>query len=159
MTTTWAADTENNVTYLIYYHYRNGDTSVLNISDTETSHTLTEGTGERVYTVSVQALSVHLSSSIAGPVTARGQLSGVYTYHNVSVPTSEPEGVGPISVAVVEDKLSISWEDTPEPNDFCCWNYTVTVNDSQTEREVFSGVVSMNKTQLSAQGLVLGLFN
>ena len=144
--------------YLIYYHYRNGGTSVLNISGTETSHILTEGTGEKVYTVSVQALSVHLSSSIAGPVTARGQLSGVCTYHNVSDSTSDPEGVGTISVAVVEDKLSISWGATPEPNDFY-WNYTVTVSDSKTEREVFSDVVSMKETQLSAQGLVLGLFN
>ena len=77
--------------------------------------------------------------------------------HYVSVSTSDPEGVGPISVAVMEDKLSISWGATREPNDFCCWNYTVTVSDSKTGREVFSGV--LNETQLSARGLVLGLVN
>ena len=80
--------------------------------------------------------------------------------HNVSVCISDPEGVGTISVAVVEDKLTISWEATLEPNDFYWnWNYTVTVSDNVTGREVFSDVLNDTElSNLSAQELNFGWY-
>ena len=62
--------------YLVYYHHPNYDTTITNItnptvhSDTFTEHNATQ----RVYTVSVQALSIHLSSVESKPMTVRGQL-------------------------------------------------------------------------------------
>ena len=72
--TSWTiSDDEGNVTgYIIYYHLSDGNTSAINITVTHNSHTFNEAS-LRVYRVSVQALSVHLPSTIAGPVTARGQ--------------------------------------------------------------------------------------
>ena len=61
-------------------------------------------------------------------------------------------------MAVIEDKLDISWDATPEPNDFH-WNYTVSITDSITGRVVFSDVLPMNETELtdlSAQKLRFG---
>ena len=83
VTTTWTPD-DKATEYRIIYHYKNNETSVMNVS--ETSHTVTERIGQRVYTVSVQALSIHLPSTIAGPVTARGMIE-LYdnTVVNVSV--------------------------------------------------------------------------
>ena len=62
--------------YLVHYHHPNFNTTIEKISspsvhsDTFTEHNATQ----RVYTVSVQALSKHLSSAVSGPVTVRGQL-------------------------------------------------------------------------------------
>ena len=76
VTTSWTEDKENTVTgYRIYYHYGDGSRSDFNVSNTATTHTLTESGGQRVYTVSLQAFSIHLPSSVVGPVTARGKCS------------------------------------------------------------------------------------
>ena len=61
-------------------------------------------------------------------------------------------------MAVMEDKLNISWDATPEPNDFH-WNYTVSIMDSDTVSALFSDVLPMNETELtdlSAQKLRFG---
>ena len=62
--------------YLIYYHHPNHDTTITKISSRNVySNTFTEhDVSQRVYAVSVQALSRHLPSAISGPVTVRGQL-------------------------------------------------------------------------------------
>ena len=66
--------------YLVHYHHPNYNTTVVKISspnfhsDTFTEHTASQ----RVYTVSVQAMSQHLSSTVSGAVTVRGQLESFY---------------------------------------------------------------------------------
>ena len=62
--------------YLVYYHHPNNDTTITTISSPNVhSDTFTEHTAsQRVYTVSVQALSEHFPSAVLGPVTVRGQL-------------------------------------------------------------------------------------
>ena len=65
--------------------------------------------------------------------------------------------MGEVEVAVREKRMNISWQATPEPNDFH-WNYNVSITDNRTGRVVFSDVVSMNVTHLSTQQLGLGLF-
>ena len=57
-------------------------------------------------------------------------------------------------MAVIEDKLDISWDATPEPNDFY-WNYTVSIINTKTNGEIFSDTVSMNVTKASTQKLGL----
>ena len=60
--------------YLVYYHHPNNKT-VVNRNSSIHSDTFTEhNASQRVYSVSVQALSRHLPSSVSGPVTVRGQL-------------------------------------------------------------------------------------
>ena len=74
----WFSNEADVVTeYLVYYYLRNEEVITVTVNDTHDVF-LERNASQRVYTVSVQALSVHLPSSIAGPVTARGQLSGVY---------------------------------------------------------------------------------
>ena len=59
-----------------------------------------------------------------------------------------PEGVKEIEVSLVGgERLNISWEKTPEPNDFT-WNYTVSVTDNITGSEVFNRNRLMNETQV-----------
>ena len=61
--------------YLVYYHHPNYNTTIIKI-DTPNVHldTFTEQQpSQRVYAVSVQALSTHFQSTASGPVTARGQ--------------------------------------------------------------------------------------
>ena len=61
--------------YLVYYHHPNDDTTIRNISIGVHSDVFTEhNDSQRVYAVSVQALSRHFPSALSGPVTARGQL-------------------------------------------------------------------------------------
>ena len=61
--------------YLVHYHHPNYDTTIRNISPNVHSDIFTEHNAtQRVYTVSVQALSQHLPSAVSGPVTVRGQL-------------------------------------------------------------------------------------
>ena len=59
--------------YRVYYRHGNEEETTVTVNSTH--HTFTEhNTSQRVYTVSVQALSIHLPSTIAGPVTARGMI-------------------------------------------------------------------------------------
>ena len=59
--------------YLVYYHHPNYDTTITRINHTVNSDIFTEhNDSQRVYTVSVQALSRHFPSALSGPVTARG---------------------------------------------------------------------------------------
>ena len=61
--------------YLVHYHHPNYDTTIRNISASVHSDTFTEhNASQRVYAVSVQALSKHLPSAVSGPLTVRGQL-------------------------------------------------------------------------------------
>ena len=60
--------------YLVYYHHPNHNVTIRNRTFNDLSATFTElTTTQRVYTVSIQALSEHLPSLVVGPVTARGQ--------------------------------------------------------------------------------------
>ena len=61
--------------YLVYYHHPDYDTTITRINRTVNSDIFTEhNDSQRVYAVSVQALSRHFPSALLGPVTARGQL-------------------------------------------------------------------------------------
>ena len=60
--------------YLVYYHHPNHNVTIINRTSNDLSATFTElTTTQRVYTVSIQALSEHLPSIVVGPVTARGK--------------------------------------------------------------------------------------
>ena len=60
--------------YLVYYHHPNHNVTIINRTSNDLSATFTElTTTQRVYTVSIQALSEHLPSIVVGPVTTRGQ--------------------------------------------------------------------------------------
>ena len=56
----------------VIYHLSNDSETVDTLDGPNTLHTFTDAS-LRVYRVSVQALSIHLPSSIVGPVTARGE--------------------------------------------------------------------------------------
>ena len=59
--------------YLVYYHHPNHNVTIIKRTSNDHSATFTELTTiQRVYTVSIQALSEHLPSIVVGPVTARG---------------------------------------------------------------------------------------
>ena len=64
--------------YLVYYHHPNYDTTIATISSSDVhSDTFTERNAtQRVYAVSVQALSEHFPSIGSGLVTVRGQFIG-----------------------------------------------------------------------------------
>ena len=60
--------------YLVYYHHPNHDVTIIHRTSNDLSATFTElTTTQRVYTVSIQALSEHLPSIVVGPVTARSK--------------------------------------------------------------------------------------
>ena len=60
--------------YLVYCHHPNHNVTIINRPSNDLSATFTElTTTQRVYTVSIQALSEHLPSTVVGPVTARGE--------------------------------------------------------------------------------------
>ena len=74
----WSHPTEGDAVtgYLVYYHHPNHNVTIF-----RTSNDLTElTTTQRVYTVSIQALSEHLPSIVVGPVTARGKFVFVVLY-------------------------------------------------------------------------------
>ena len=61
--------------YLVYYHHPNHNVTIINKTSNDLSASFTElTTTQRVYTVSIQALSEHLPSIVVGPVTARGKV-------------------------------------------------------------------------------------
>ena len=61
--------------YLVYYLHPNHSATMIMKTSEDMSDTFTElTTTQRVYTVSIQALSEHLPSIVVGPVTTRGQL-------------------------------------------------------------------------------------
>ena len=66
--------------YLVYYHHPNYDTTIANISSPNVQLDIftEDNASQRVYTVSVQALSKHLPSAISAPVTVRGQLQSFW---------------------------------------------------------------------------------
>ena len=60
--------------YRVYYHHPTTQTEV---DVTDHFHVFTESSAsQRVYTISVQALSQHLPSPLVGPITVRGQSVG-----------------------------------------------------------------------------------
>ena len=60
--------------YLVYYHHPSHNVTIMKGTSNDLSATFTElTTTQRVYTVSIQALSEHLPSIVVGPVTARGK--------------------------------------------------------------------------------------
>ena len=62
--------------YRVYYHHPMNQTVV---DITGHFHMFNESNAsQRVYTVSVQALSQHLPSPLVGPITVRGQSVGVW---------------------------------------------------------------------------------
>ena len=61
--------------YLVHYHHPHYDTTIRNINTSVHSDNFTEhNASQRVYAVSVQALSQDLPSAVSRPVTVRGQL-------------------------------------------------------------------------------------
>ena len=112
--------------------------TIRNRTSNDLSATFTELTTiQRVYTVSIQALSEHLPSIVVGPVTARGQFViiclFVYTHSFVISVPGPVQGL--VVVSVMERKLNISWEEPAEPNDYTL-NYTVTITDISTGIEL-----------------------
>ena len=60
--------------YLVYYHHPNHNVTIMKRPSNDLNDTFTElTTTQRVYTVSIQALSEHLTSIVARPVTVRGK--------------------------------------------------------------------------------------
>ena len=60
--------------YLVYYHHPNHNVTIIKRPFNDPNDTFTElTTTQRVYTVSIQALSEHLPSIVVGPVTTRGK--------------------------------------------------------------------------------------
>ena len=130
--------------YLVYYHHPNHNVTIINRTTNDLSATSTElTTTQRVYTVSIQALSEHLPSIVVGPVTARGQFVVSFAFFMLicllfqSVPGPVQ---GLVVVSVMERKLNISWEESAEPNDYTL-NYTVTFTDISTGTELSRTVV------------------
>ena len=79
--------------YLVYYHHPNHNVTIINRPSNDLSATFTElTTTQRVYTVSIQALSEHLPSIVVGPVTARGKfvVSSDYFYAHLFVISISP---------------------------------------------------------------------
>ena len=69
--TTWSTKEGSNATgYKIYYQHPNHNYTIFVLNDT--FHKINDE-NQKVYTVSIQTLSVHLPSNIAGPVTVRGE--------------------------------------------------------------------------------------
>ena len=61
--------------YVVYYHHPNYNTTITMISNRNVHlDTFIEHFSQRVYAVSVQALSIYFQSAASGPVTVRGQL-------------------------------------------------------------------------------------
>ena len=59
--------------YHVYYCLSDGSETIVTLNVNINSHIFTEeNASQRVYTVSVQALSEHLPSAIVGPLTVRG---------------------------------------------------------------------------------------
>ena len=70
--------------YLVYYHHPNHNVTIINRTSNDLSATFTElTTTQRVYTVSIKALSEHLPSIVVGPVTARGKFVVSFAYFYV----------------------------------------------------------------------------
>ena len=79
--------------YLVYYHHPNHNVTIKSKTSNDLSVTFTElTTNQRVYTVSIQALSKHLPSIVVGPVTARGKfvVSFAYFYAHLFVISISP---------------------------------------------------------------------
>ena len=136
--------------YLVHYHHPNYDTSIKNISTNVHSDIFTEhNDSQRVYAVTVQALSRHLPSALSGPVTARGQLGYKFwistseNNNSLSVPGSVQDQLVEI---VMNDILSVSWEEPAQPNDYTL-NYTVSVTNISAGTELSRSV--LNETQLT----------
>ena len=145
--------------YLVYYHHPNHNVTIINRTSNDLSATFTElTTTQRVYTVSIQALSEHLPSIVVGPVTARGQFIAIFclffAYLSV-IPVPGPVQ-GLVVVSVMERKLNISWEEPAEPNDYTL-NYTVTITDISTGTELSKTVV-LNTEQFTVLSQPLGIY-
>ena len=81
ITVTWTTGNSGNnmvIGYLVIYHHFDSNISIFNTSSTEKSHMFTED--QRIYTVSVQALSEHIPSAIVGPFTVRGMCGYIIMY-------------------------------------------------------------------------------
>ena len=59
--------------YHVFYNHPNNVTTVKENADANSATFIEGNTLQRVYSVSIQALSQHLPSIVVGPVTARGQ--------------------------------------------------------------------------------------
>ena len=149
--TTWSTGEDNVPGYKLFYYHSNGSTTTLKIKDT--FHKLNDK-NQKVYRVSVQALSVPLPSILTGPVTVRGRKSEFNCFDRDFVYTV-PEAVGNISVSVRGEELIIAWEHTLEPNDFS-WNYTVFITNTGSGSEVFRRVLPNTLTNVST--LELGIY-
>ena len=162
--------------YLVYYHHPNHDVTIRNKTSNDFSVTFTElTTTQRVYTVSIQALSEHLPSIVVGPVTARGKfvytcissICYIYLYntsllfinvYSIVIPVPSPVQ-GLVVVSVMERKLNISWEEPAEPNDYTL-NYTVTITDISTGTELSRTVVQdMDKDKFTILSDAIGMID
>ena len=116
---------------------------------------------DRVYSVSIQALSEHLPSEIVGPVTVRGQSLYVcpnyhstlhkfhYSYMYIHV---VPSHIQDLRVVGMERKLNISWEEPSEPNSHTL-NYTVTIRNISVNSLLNSTVVDTYPLTILSQML------
>ena len=159
--------------YLVYYHHPNHNVTIINRTSNDLSATFTElTTTQRVYTVSIQALSEHLPSIVVGPVTARSKFLEVYVLdtpfvfalkcilyaHSFVIPAPSPVQ-GLVVVSVMERKLNISWEEPAEPNDYTL-NYTVTITDISTGTELSRTVIlDMDKDKFTILTDTIGMID
>ena len=147
--------------YLVYCHHPNHNVTIINRTSNDLSATFTElTTTQRVYTVSIQALSEHLPSIVVGPVTARGQFIAIFCLFFMHIHLLFQSVPGPVQglvvVSVTERKLNISWEEPAEPNDYTL-NYTVTITDISTGTEL-SRTVILDTEQFTVLSQPLGIY-
>ena len=145
--------------YLVYYHHPNRNVTIINRTSNDLSATFTElTTTQRVYTVSIQALSEHLPSIVVGPVTARGKFvvsSAIFMLICLLFQSVPGPVQGLVVVSVMERKLNISWEEPAEPNDYTL-NYTVTITDISTGTEL-SGTLVLDLQRYTLLTETLGM--
>ena len=71
VTVSWSSTSDGITGYILYYYYYNNSVTEKTAASHERYATLVEE-NERVYSVSIQALSKHLPSIVVGPFYVRG---------------------------------------------------------------------------------------
>ena len=71
VTVSWSSTSDGITGYILYFYYHNNSVTVKTAASHERYATFVEE-NERVYSVSIQALSKHLPSIVVGPFYVRG---------------------------------------------------------------------------------------
>ena len=78
--TTWSIGHDHVTGYKVFYYHSNGSTTTFKENGTFQNF---NDKNQKVYRVSIQALSVHLPSILTGPVTVRGRKSKFNCFYSV----------------------------------------------------------------------------